>query len=428
MKSALVLSRFFPYNAERVHGIYQRLGTLIEALASVVDRVDCLFLVPEDYDCAAAVVHQHEARLRRLWSPAISLHLAPTVNDGVPSTRWQRIGRGVFDFEGQLLARPTSTAKSIAAVGTALRDRPDIILAHRISAMCPLLKLAHSAPEALQGIPLFFDMDDIEHVASLRRLLRDPAWPAQRLLLLQVPALMLGEMRAMRLATATFVCSESDRRYLARLTSAAVHTVPNSVPFPTLPGGEVSEQLVLFIGAMGYRPNAQAADSLVQEIWPAVRARIPTANLAIVGPGREHTISYPSGDPSVTFTGFVDDLESWYRRARVVCCPIYHGGGTRVKIIEAAAHAKAVVSTRMGAEGLDFEDGREILLRDSPAELAQSCIRLLERPLEAVTLGRAALEKARGTYERSAVVGQLETIFRAGGSESSRRLIPARGQ
>ena len=64
----------------------------------------------------------------------------------------------------------------------------------------------------------------------------------------------------------------------------------------------------------------------------------------------------------MSFAGFVDDLAPWYRSARVVCCPIYHGSGTRVKIIEAAAYAKAIVSTRLGAEGLEFEDGREIML------------------------------------------------------------------
>jgi len=415
MTTALVVSRSFPYNAERVHGIYQRLGTQLEALAKVVDRVDCLFLVPVDQNCAPDMIREHEERLRRLWSPAVSIRLSPTVTDDVPKSRWQRIGRGVFEFHAQLIARPTSTAAAIGAVSAALDARPDIILAHRLESMCPLMKIARQAPEKTRGVPLFLDMDDIEHVTSFRRLLHDPGWPAERLLLLQLPTLMLAEIQAVRLAAATFVCSEADRRYLARLTrTARVQTVPNSVTFPPLGDTDASEPLVLFVGAMGYRPNAQAADSLAQEIWPAVRARVPAARLAIVGPGREHTASYHSADESVTFTGFVDDLQSWYRRARVVCCPIYHGGGTRVKIIEAAAHAKAIVSTRMGAEGLNFEDGREIILRDTPAELAQACVRLLGDPSAAARLGRAALQKARGAYERGAVVDQLADSFRAG--------------
>jgi len=426
MTAALVLSRSFPYNAQRIHGIYQRLGTQVEALAKVVDRVDCLFLVPDEQDSTPNAIREHEVRLRRLWSPAVSLRLAPTISDDVPQTRWQRIGRGVFNFHAQPWARPTSAPEAVRAVSAALDARPDVVLVHRLDAMCPLLKIAKRTPEKLHGLPIFFDMDDIEHVTSLRRLWHDPAWPAQRLMLLQVAALLLAEVRAVRLATATFVCSETDRRYLGRMTaSARVQTVANSVTFPSLADTDVSEPLVLFVGTMGYRPNAQAADSLVREIWPLVRARSPAARLAIVGPGPERTACYESADESVTFTGFVDDLEAWYRRARVVCCPIYHGGGTRVKIIEAAAHAKAIVSTHLGAEGLDLEDGREILLRDTPAELAGECLRLLDDPHAAARLGRAALQRARGTYDRSAVIDHLASIFREGLNGGLRGGIPA---
>jgi len=425
MTSALVLSRSFPYTAERVHGIYQRLGTQVQALAKVVDRVDCLFLVPLDQDCSPDAVREHEARLRRLWSPAISLRLAPTVSDEVPRGRWQRLGRGVFDFHAQLVARPTATREVVAAVSAALAARPEIVLVHRLDAMSPVLKIARHSP-ALHGVPVFFDMDDIEHVTSFRRLLRDPAWPGERLQLLQLPALLLAEIRATRLAAATFVCSEADRRYLARITrSTRVLTIPNSVPFPLLGDADATEPLVLFVGTMGYRPNAQAADSLVQDIWPAVRARLPAARLVIVGPGPERVASYGSGDASVMFTGFVDDLPSWYRRARVVCCPIYHGGGTRVKIIEAAAHAKAIVSTRLGAEGLSFEDEREIILRDTPAELAEACVRLLGDPSAAARIGQAALQRARGMYERSAVVDHLASLFREVYASSPRHGVPA---
>jgi glycosyltransferase involved in cell wall biosynthesis len=425
MTTGLVVSRSFPYNAERVHGIYQRLGTQIEALSRVVDRVDCLFLVPVEQDCAPHVVREHEDRLRRLWSPAVSLQLAPTVVDDVPKTAWQRMGRGVFDFHAQAIARPTSTEQAVRAVSAALDAQPNILLAHRLNSMCPLMKIARQTPQCLHGVPVFFDMDDIEHVTLFRHLLRDPQWPAQRLRLLQLPALMLAEIRAARLAATTFVCSDADRRYLARLTRGRVQTVPNGVTFPPVGDADTSDPLVLFVGAMGYRPNAQAADFLVQRIWPAVRAQVPAARLAIIGLGPERIASYHSADASVVFTGFVEDLHSWYRRARVVCCPIHHGGGTRVKIIEAAAHAKAIVSTRLGAEGLNFKDGREIILRDAPAEFAAACIRLLADPNAAAQLGRAALQKARGIYARSTIVDQLAGMFRAGCADNVRHHVAA---
>jgi glycosyltransferase involved in cell wall biosynthesis len=189
------------------------------------------------------------------------------------------------------------------------------------------------------------------------------------------------------------------------------------VPFPELGARDETEPLVLFVGSMGSRPNAQAADVLVQSIWPRVRAQVPEARLAIIGLGAELTESYPPADPSVGFLGFVEDLESWYRRARLLCCPIYHGSGTRVKIIEAAAYAKAVVSTKLGAEGLRFAAEREILLRDHPADIADACVALLRDPAAAAKLGRAARQRAAALYDREAVVQRLEQIFR----------VPARG-
>ena len=231
-------------------------------------------------------------------------------------------------------------------------------------------------------------------------------------MLLQTPRLLLAEIQAMRLATATFVCSEDDRRYLMRfVASERVQTVPNSVRFPAVAAENASGPTVLFVGSMGYRPNAQAVDVLVQQIWPSIREAIPEARLVIVGSRAELTTSYPSRDPSVTFTGFVDDLDAWYRQARVVCCPIYYGAGTRVKIIEAAAHAKAVVSTTLGAEGLDFEDETEIILRDGAAELSEACVRLLRDSAATVRIGEAAREKARLTYDRAFLVDRLAQLF-----------------
>ena len=319
MTRALLISRFFPFNAEKVHGIYQRLGTQIEALARVADRIDCLFLVPVDQDCSAEAVREHQERLRRLWSPAIDLTLAPTLRYDAPQGRWQRVVEGIFDFQRQLIARPTCTAGAVEAVSAALDSRPDLVLVHRLDAMGVLMRLSRGTPQKLRGVPLFFDLDDIEHVAKARHLLHDPAWPAQRLLLLQLPALLLAELRAVRLATATFVCSQSDRRYLARLSAGArVCTVPNSVTFPPLSATDSSEPLVLFVGAMSYRPNAQAADSLVEEIWPPLHARVPAARLAIIWTGPRARPFIPQARP--------DRHIHRFRRGPAVLVPPRAGG------------------------------------------------------------------------------------------------------
>ncbi len=410
MSSALVLSRYFPFNATRIHAVYQRLGTQVQALARVFDRVDCLFLIPPEQQRSAKELQEHEEQLRALWTPALKLHLATVVHETASSSAWERLGRGMFDFRAHPIARPVSTDAARKMLRSALLElRPDLILAHRLSSMCLLMEVF----DPVNGTPVFFDLDDIEHIAWFRRLLHDPGWRGERLLLLQTPRLMLAERSATRFANTTFVCSESDRRYLKRLSGdACIEVIPNSVPFPSIPAvGASSEALALFVGSMGSRPNAQAVDYLVQRVWPKVRARVPEAKLAIIGNGAELTKSYPARDASVSFLGFVEDLESWYAKARLVCCPIFHGSGTRLKIIEAAAHAKAIVSTHLGAEGLNFADGTEILLRDSPQGLADACVALLSNASAAVHLGEAARKQAADRYDRRAVVERLAKMF-----------------
>jgi glycosyltransferase involved in cell wall biosynthesis len=411
MTTALVISRLFPFNDQRVHAVYQRLGMQVEALGRVAEQVKCLFLVPPQR-YTDAEVSEHQERLRRLWSTPLTLQIAPVVSPVVPASRWRRVGKGIFYFYEQAIARALNNPEAVAVVRKALEAGPDIVVAHRLSSMSVLLKLAAQ----VRGHRLFFDLDDIEHVAFARRLLHDPGYPRERLMLLQTPRLWLAELQAMRLATATFVCSEPDRRYLMRFVGAArVQTVPNSVRFPRLDEEDRSQPIVLFVGSMANRPNAHAVEVLVEQIWPKVRAQMADARLVIIGSGGELTRSYPPSDPSVSFAGFVDDLAPWYRSARVVCCPIYHGSGTRVKIIEAAAYAKAIVSTRLGAEGLQFEDGREIILRDTPEALARACVQLLQDAGSAERLGRAAHARAADLYEHGAIVRRLAHIYSTAG-------------
>jgi glycosyltransferase involved in cell wall biosynthesis len=235
-----------------------------------------------------------------------------------------------------------------------------------------------------------------------------------RLRLLQVPALMWGERRAIRAATTTFVCSKVDQRYLSRLMrSSRIKVVPNAVSIPDTTSTSDTEPLVLFIGTFGYAPNVLAADYLVEEIWPVIRAAVPTASLCIVGRRPEQLRSYGMNAPGVIFSGFVDDLGPVYRRARVVCCPITSGAGTRVKIVEAAAHGKAIVSTSLGAEGLDFEPPEEIVLADSTLAIASSCIELLQDPHRAAVMGAAAQKRSHAAYDVDETSRSLSAAFAA---------------
>jgi len=412
MTTALVLSRVFPLDDQMVHGIVQRLRIQVEALARVVDRIDCLFLMGAHRarEFSADQVGAHQERMRRNWTAKLSLSIAAVVQEG-RGTRWQLYAPGILDFYSQQLVSGINNEAAVGAVRAALRTGPDLIFAHRLDAMSLLMRVSREVGRK----PIFFDLDDIEHISMSRQLLRDPKWPMERVKLLQVPRLLLAEIQAIRRAQLTFVCSERDCRYLRRIAcSRRIEVVVNSTHFPASVRADASERIVLFVGYMDYAPNAHAADILVRDIWPLVRARIPDARLIIAGRHPERLRSSPATDPSVTLTGFVDDLAELYGKTRVVCCPILQGGGTRIKIIEAAAHGRAVVATPLAAEGLTFRNGMEIILRKGVQGLAAECVRLLQDPPAAARLGLAARERALVNYEHDAVVTRVEQLYRAG--------------
>jgi glycosyltransferase involved in cell wall biosynthesis len=155
---------------------------------------------------------------------------------------------------------------------------------------------------------------------------------------------------------------------------------------------------VIFVGAHNYFPNADGLRFLFAEIWPLVLVARPHTRLRVVGP-------LPPADiialrpPNVTFEGYVTDIVAEVGRAMVAIAPLRIGGGTRLKIVEAMALARPVVATSIGAEGIEVQHGRDIMLADAPNDFAAAVLRLLANPAEAAALGlrgRRLVEQAYG--------------------------------
>jgi glycosyltransferase involved in cell wall biosynthesis len=143
-----------------------------------------------------------------------------------------------------------------------------------------------------------------------------------------------------------------------------------------------------------------------------VRGQVADARLIIAGAPAETPWSDQPAPPGVEYRGFVEDLNALYASARVVCSPIVHGSGTRLKLIEAAAFARPMVSTSMGAEGLAFQDGRDILLRENDAELANACVRLLRDDALCRKLGAAARATMMRLYDAHSIEQQIVEMIR----------------
>jgi polysaccharide biosynthesis protein PslH len=161
---------------------------------------------------------------------------------------------------------------------------------------------------------------------------------------------------------------------------------PGPQPLPEKP-------LVVFVGAMDWEPNVDAVEYFCREIWPGIRARVPNAQFRIVGRNPGGRVQRLASN-SVDVTGRVPAVVDHLREAALVVVPLRIGGGTRIKIYEAMAVGKAVVSTTIGAEGLDVHHGQDILLSDAPDSFTESVATLLQDAEARARIGRAAGELA----------------------------------
>jgi glycosyltransferase involved in cell wall biosynthesis len=188
--------------------------------------------------------------------------------------------------------------------------------------------------------------------------------------------------------------------------------VPNGVNVTQFAPSEAPTEpdTLVFFGANNYFPNHDALLYFIDEILPKVVVRRPTVKLQIVGPGVQPAV-LAKQNKHVEIVGFVADLMPYLERASAIVVPLRIGGGTRLKIVEAMAKSKAIVSTRIGAEGIDVSHERDILIGDTPADFADAILRVLENPKLANDLGRNARELAEKRYSWGAIVAQLEQFY-----------------
>ncbi len=191
--------------------------------------------------------------------------------------------------------------------------------------------------------------------------------------------------------------SEEDRRRVGGCVSAVV---PNTIPWRALPDVEKSESIV-FSGNFAYQPNQQALAWFLAGSWPRIRKARPGCRLRLVGKELAYARSVAGRAECIDFVGPVEDAVLSIAESRVAIVPLLAGSGTRLKILEAWAAGTAVVSTRIGAEGLGAADDEQIKIADGEEEFAQSVLDLFDNKGASSRLAQSArlLYEARYTWE-----------------------------
>ena len=213
------------------------------------------------------------------------------------------------------------------------------------------------------------------------------------------------EARACRLARLTVAVSEADRALLStNAPGADVRAIPTGVDASYFhPNGTAEKPArLVFTGSMDWYPNEDAIIHFMDAILPRLRGRVPGLTIAVVGRNPSDRLKALGAAKGVQVTGTVDDVRPFVAEAAVYVVPLRIGGGTRLKIFEALAMGKAVVSTSVGAEGLPLTPGQHFLQADSPEEFATAVLSLLEDVPRRRAIGEAGrrLVEARYTWEK----------------------------
>jgi len=208
--------------------------------------------------------------------------------------------------------------------------------------------------------------------------------------------------------------SEEDKNLLIDLCpDIPVEVIPNGVDVESYQADHslTEEAALVYTGSMDWLPNEDAVLYFHEQIFALIEAQIPNVKFYIVGQNPTERVQQLSQQDKVIVTGTVDDVKPYIAKASVYVVPLRIGGGTRLKILEALAMEKAVVSTTIGCEGLELTAGEDILIADEPEKFAQAVIQLSQDEKLRQTFGGNGRNRVEEKYDWRSIGKQLNELY-----------------
>ncbi|MCP4422571.1 MAG: glycosyltransferase [Chloroflexi bacterium] len=284
------------------------------------------------------------------------------------------------------------------------------------------IELARYLPVIRHGSPqskIVFDDHNAETELQRRNFLTDlrqpRRWVAAAYSAEQVRRLRRFERWVCKQADWVTAVSDPDKIHLSNLIQGQtpVTVIPNCIDVQRFRLDETEAILsdILFSGKMDYRPNVDAVLWFFDEVWPGIRQKRPSTTFIIVGQKPHHRLNRLRNQPGITLAGWVERVEPYLAGTKLFVMPFRVGSGTRLKLIEAMAAGKAMVSTAVGAEGFPVQHNRELFLVQDGVGMETAVLQLLNNPQERERLGLMAQQFAQ-TYDWRIVVPKFLEIFR----------------
>jgi glycosyltransferase involved in cell wall biosynthesis len=264
----------------------------------------------------------------------------------------------------------------------------------------------------LAGVPVVCTHHNVESLLLRRRALAERTpWRRAYLRLQSAWVEKLERYWCGRVAL-NIAVSEPDRQKFVRIAPRARFSIiPNGVDVDAIRPMPGPQEGVVFVGGSGWFPNRDALEYFSKEILPLVRAGGTNPVVRWVGRSSESDRQYYARHDRIDLTGYVEDVRPIIAGAACYVVPLRVGGGTRLKILEAWAMGKAVVSTSIGCEGLEATDGENILVRDTPVEFAKAVRDVMLDSALRERLGQAARTTAERRYGWSAIGAELNRLY-----------------
>lgn len=280
---------------------------------------------------------------------------------------------------------------------------------------CDTIGLAEYAKD-VKGIPKVLNHHNIESHMILRRAKKVGNLLKKVYFYLEGVKLRKYEKKMCPFFDVNLAVSELDKERLLHIVQNLnnIEIIPNGVDTNYfIPLNEkITRHNLVFAGRMNAYSNEDAAIWFLKEIWPLLKKEVSDATFTIAGRNPTHRIKkFAKNDPSIIITGYVDDIRSSIQQAEVYVCPIRDGGGTKLKLLDAMAMGKAIVSTSVGAEGLELKDGEHILIADDSASFASQILKIFNNLALRTDLANKSRELVEKRYSWEKIGKKLNLAY-----------------
>jgi sugar transferase (PEP-CTERM/EpsH1 system associated) len=405
----LFLSQIIPYPPhggvlQRGYNLLRELGRAAEVHLLAYHHPDELPSEKVEESRRALLAFCDKVEYAPLWPKASSLHRAAAL--------------AMTTFSNQPFSVVAHRSAAFAnLVAAALRDSPPDIVHVDTVALCPF------APPGSSAAPRVLTHHNIESILMARRAEAEPRAAARAFLRREAAKLRRYEAAVSPTFDLNVVVSPRDAEALAAIAPGTrTVLVPNGVDTEYFaPEDSPEEEALIYTGGLNMFANRDAVLHFLQEAWPRITSRRPRVRFFAVGqepPPELQAIA--AADPRVVVTGYVPDIRPFVRKAAVYVVPLRVGGGTRLKVLDAMALGKAMVSTSIGCEGIEVRAGEHLVIADTADAFADATVALLEDNERRRRLGRAARELVERRYGWRIIGASLIDAYRAAAEQRER--------